>query len=325
MAATKSLLNVTGRGNPHPKRMLETTNRQVLAGNEACMFVTVFCAVLDVRTGVVCYSSAGHNPPAVVRDGRRLEYLEEARSPPIGIDEEVVFEEAEVTLQPGDALLLYTDGVTEARSVGREMFSEEGLKDALSRSGGGSARDLVQGTLEEVKRFTKDAPQADDIAMLAIRHVREGDLGVKAWFTLRSEMSEISRLSERVLRLGRDRGLPDEVVADVRLALEEVVSNIIRHGQAGQGDRKIHVQLGLPGDQIILEVQDEGAPFNPLEHPEPDTRVPAEDRSSRGHGILLVKRVMDEVTYRLEGERNLLVMKKRIPPPAAGAGTARGT
>jgi serine/threonine-protein kinase RsbW len=85
------------------------------------------------------------------------------------------------------------------------------------------------------------------------------------------------------------------------------------------------VQLGLPGDQIILEVQDEGAPFNPLEHPEPDTRVPAEDRSSRGHGILLVKRVMDEVTYRLEGERNLLVMKKRIPPPAAGAGTARGT
>lgn len=324
MAATKSLLNVTGRGNPHPKRMLETANRQVLAGNEACMFVTVFCAVLDVRTGVICYSSAGHNPPVVVRDGRRLEYLEEARSPPIGIDEEIVFEEAEVTLQPGDALFIYTDGVTEARSVGREMFSEEGLEDALSRSGGGSARDLVQGTLEGVKRFANNAPQADDIAVLAIRHTREGDLGVTVWFTLRRELSEISGLSERILRLGRDHGLADELMADVRLALEEVVSNIIRHGHAGQGDGEVHVQMGLQGDAIILEVQDAGTPFNPLQYPEPDTRVPAEDRAFGGHGILMVKRVMDEVAYRLEGGRNLLVMKKHIPPPAGG-GNTRGT
>jgi sigma-B regulation protein RsbU (phosphoserine phosphatase) len=324
MAATKSLLNVTGRGNPHPGRMLETANRQILAGNETCMFVTVFCGVLDVRTGVICYSSAGHNPPVVVREGRRLEYLEEARSPPIGIDEDLVYEEGEVTLHPGDALLMYTDGVTEARNVGREMFSEEGLRGTLSRREGGSARDLVQGTLEDVKHFAKDAPQADDIGLLAIRHVRDGDLGVKAWFTLRGEMSEIARVSDRVLRLGRDRGLPDEVVADVRLALEEVVSNVIRHAYAGKGDREIHVQLGVHGDEISLEVQDEGTPFNPLEHPEPDIGLPAEERSFRGHGILLVKRVMDEVAYRLEGGRNLLVMKKRIPTPADAKGMARG-
>ena len=321
MAATKSLLNVTGRGNPHPGRMLEVTNRQVLAGNEACMFVTVFCGVLDVRTGVICYSSAGHNPPLVLRDGGRLEYLEEARSPPIGIDEDVVYEEAAVALRPGDALFMYTDGVTEARSLGRAMFSEEGLQDALSRAAGGSATDLVRGTLEAVKRFGKDAPQADDIAVMAVRHARDGDLGVRVWFTLRSEMSEISGLSQRVLRLGRDRGLPDEVVADVRLALEEVISNIIRHAYAGKGDREIQVQLGLEGDEITVEVQDEGAPFNPLEHPEPDTRVPAEDRRSGGHGILLLRGTMDEVAYRLERGRNLLVMKKRIPRPPGGGGT----
>lgn len=321
MAATKSLLNVTGRGNPHPGGMLEVTNRQVLTGNEACMFVTVFCGVLDVRTGVICYSSAGHNPPVVVRDGGRLEYLEEARSPPIGIDEGVVYEEAAVTLRPGDALFMYTDGVTEARSLGRAMFSEEGLQDALSRAAGGSATDLVLGTLEAVKRFGKDAPQADDIAVMAVRHARDGDLGVRVWFTLRSEMSEISGLSQRVLRLGKDRGLPDEAVADVRLALEEVVSNIIRHAYAGKGDREIQVLLGLQGDEITVEVQDEGAPFNPLEHPEPDAGVPAEDRRSGGYGILLLKGAMDEVAYRLERGRNLLVMKKRISRPSGGGGT----
>ena len=174
MAATKSLLNVTGQGDPHPKRMLEVTNRQIVAGNEACMFVTVFCGALDVRTGVLCYSSAGHNPPLVIRDGGRLEYLEEARSPPIGIDGGIVYEEATVTLQPGDALFMYTDGVTEARSVRRELFSQGGLREALSRGGGGSARELVQATLDGVKRFVGEAPQADDIAVLAIRRTRDG-------------------------------------------------------------------------------------------------------------------------------------------------------
>jgi len=168
MAATKTLINSSALATSHPNRILELVNRRTCLDNDASMFVTVFCGILDTRTGNVSYTNAGHNPPAVVRDGTGVDFLEAGRSPALGIDEDSRYEESLLTLNPGDILFVYTDGVTEAMNARGEMFSDERLQHELSISRKGSAKDLATQMLQRVREFSGDAPQADDIALLTL-------------------------------------------------------------------------------------------------------------------------------------------------------------
>lgn len=143
---------------------------------------------------------------------------------------------------------------------------------------------------------------------------------MKVRWVLGSDLAELAEVSRRVIQIGKDHRLPDEVTADVRLALEEVLSNIIRHGSEGRADRRIDVQILVANGEITLEIQDEGVPFNPLEYPEPDVALPLEERGLGGLGILLVRRLMDGMAYRREQGRNILVLKKRMARPNAGGG-----
>lgn len=131
-------------------------------------------------------------------------------------------------------------------------------------------------------------------------------------FAVKNELSELPRLFEEIARLGKDNHLSDEVVFDLNLALEEVISNIIRHGYDTQGDRQIHLSIRLEGEEITLQVEDDARPFNPLDHPDPDTRSPIDGGQVGGLGIFLVRQLMGGLAYRREEGRNVLVMKKRI-------------
>jgi anti-sigma regulatory factor (Ser/Thr protein kinase) len=172
-----------------------------------------------------------------------------------------------------------------------------------------------------VRRFTGDAPPSDDIAILAIRHTGDdGNAPSRVRWSVPCDLAELAGVSERVIRFGEAHGLPDEVMADVRLALEEVLSNVIRHGLAGRREGGIHVQVALNRDAIALQVEDEGRPFDPAAHPRPDLERPFAERAPGGQGVHLVRSLMDEVTYRREGERNVLKMVKRLP---GGMGSRR--
>ena len=130
--------------------------------------------------------------------------------------------------------------------------------------------------------------------------------------TLRNEISEIERLSETVSRFWAENRLPPNLEADVSLALEEVVANVILHGYQGGGKHHVRVKVALEGGLVSAAVEDEGVAFNPLEAPEPDLNRPIEERPIGGLGIHLVRSLMDALEYRREGERNILVMKKRV-------------
>jgi sigma-B regulation protein RsbU (phosphoserine phosphatase) len=142
------------------------------------MFVTVFCGILDVASGRIVYTNAGHNPPAVLRHAGGVELLESGRSPALGIEEEVRYEVFDAKLDPGDSLFLYTDGVTEAMNGQEEMFSEDRLCAELGAAFVGSAAELATAMLQKVTAFSGDVPQADDIAVLVLR--RLPDRGAEA-------------------------------------------------------------------------------------------------------------------------------------------------
>lgn len=130
--------------------------------------------------------------------------------------------------------------------------------------------------------------------------------------TLRNEISEIERLSAAISRFWAENRLPPDLEADMSLALEEVVANVILHGYQGGGEHQVRVKVALEGGLVSAAVEDEGVAFNPLEAPEPDLNRPLEERRVGGLGIHLVRNLMDALEYRREGKRNILVMKKRV-------------
>ena len=170
MAVTVTLIKAHSIGTMAPARILSRTNRELCRQNDAGMFVTVFCAFLNVRTGSLIYCSAGHHPPFVLsRDGAAISELAARGGPALGADEEAHYEESETVLKPGDMLFGYTDGVTEAMDPQHEFYGDDRLKKMLAETARLTPERLCHRIVVDVNAFAATAPQADDLSVLALR------------------------------------------------------------------------------------------------------------------------------------------------------------
>ena len=138
-------------------------------------------------------------------------------------------------------------------------------------------------------------------------------MNAEASYTARNDLSELGRLNDAVTRFWSENRLPEALVPDVTLALEEVFANVVMHGYRDTNPHEILVRLGLEKGAVVLVVEDDGVPFNPLEAPPVDTNLPIEDRPVGGLGIHLVRSVMSDVSYRRADGKNRLEMRKEIP------------
>lgn len=127
-----------------------------------------------------------------------------------------------------------------------------------------------------------------------------------------NQVAEIARLHDEVAAFAASHALSEEILWMANLALDEIAANVIRYAYPENERHHFHVRLALEQGSLVLEVEDEGQAFNPLDRPAPDVDMPIEDRPIGGLGIYLVKQVMDEVTYQRHDGKNLLVMKKRV-------------
>ena len=143
-----------------------------------------------------------------------------------------------------------------------------------------------------------------------------------ARFRLKTHLAELERLAGEASRLGALHHLHEEMIAHLNLVLEEVVSNIIRHGYGGREDGEVSLAIRFAPEAIAVTVEDQGMPFNPLEHPDPDLTTPLEEREVGGLGVYLVRKLTDELDYRSEGGRNILRMVMRIAPGRLKTGAA---
>ena len=135
------------------------------------MFVTLFVGALDLSTGVLQYTNAGHNAPVIITDGKPS-FLSVDANIPVGIIPDWTYSQQETTLSPGTALFLYTDGLTEATRSDGELFKEERVLTQLASLGGSrSAERLVADMTAEVDRFIGNAEQSDDLTMLVLKWI----------------------------------------------------------------------------------------------------------------------------------------------------------
>lgn len=171
MAVTKTLFRALVLVEASPAAVLTAMNRELSRDNDSGMFVTAFAACLELASGELAFSNAGHNRPYVLKDGSTLR-VEEAAGTALGVVPGGSYAAGNMRLQPGDVLYLYTDGVTEALEPGREQYSEARLEARLGTVGGLSAQRIVEASLTAVQDFSGKAPQSDDIAIMAVRYLR---------------------------------------------------------------------------------------------------------------------------------------------------------
>jgi sigma-B regulation protein RsbU (phosphoserine phosphatase) len=134
------------------------------------MFVTLFYGLLDTRTGAVTYCNAGHNLPYVVRASGEIAQVPRASGIGLCLAKDFDYQPGAITLHPGDSLLLYTDGVTEAVDESNTQFEEERLEACLQSIDEASARDMIRQILHTLDVFANGTAQADDITMLAVQY-----------------------------------------------------------------------------------------------------------------------------------------------------------
>jgi len=166
MAVSRTVMRNAASGADMGARMIDA-NRLLSAENAACMFVTMFHGVFDLTTGLLRYCNAGHNPPYLLRADGGRETLK-ATGIPFGIDPERPYRIAEISLVPGDALFLFSDGITEAFSPAGEIFGEPRLERALDGARGRGAAEMVAEVIGATDEFAAGAEQSDDITCLAL-------------------------------------------------------------------------------------------------------------------------------------------------------------
>ena len=313
MALTKTMFRATGgRQNATAETIISRLNGEICRDNESCMFVTVFCGVLDVRSGQVEYSNAGHNLPYVLSNGV-VTAVPKTGGMALGVTESVDFHAGRLLLKPGDRLVLYTDGVTEAMDKDDQLFSESRMEETLQGVNGQSSEEVIKRVVKDVHHFSAGAPQSDDITLLVLGYTGPKEAHERSLFALlRNDLAELQRLNQLVTEFAEHHGLPSELVFRVTLVLEEIITNVISYGYEDEMEHEISVRLSWEDPDMKIEVEDDGRPFNPLEAPPPDMVKPLAERPVGGLGIHLVREMMDKLVYRRENDKNLLVLKTRV-------------
>ena len=287
-------------------------NEKLCENNESGMFVTAWMGKIDLSTGVISFANAGHNPPVIVHANGECEYLKSRTGFVLAGMEGMRYRLNEMTLNEGDRIFLYTDGVTEATDINEELYGEDRLMSYIDKNKAIAAEELLSGLKEDIDLFVGEAPQFDDITMLVFDYKRkEGNAMKEKIFPAKKDaLGEVIAFTEECLEAV---ACPMKSQMAICVAVEEIFVNIASYAY---GDREGEASLSFGFDEaqrlMTLVVSDEGIPFNPLEKVDPDITLSAADRDIGGLGIFITKKTMDTVCYKNENGKNILTMTKKI-------------
>lgn len=287
------------------------SNTNLCEGNDAGMFVTVWQGCINLTTGVVQYANAGHNPPVIRHGNGSFEFLKSKAGFVLAGIEGFRYEMQELQMEPGDILYLYTDGVTEATNSELELYGNDRLLDVLNRANYTSMQELCACVKADLDAFVGEAPQFDDITMVAFRYI--GQPTVPSIHFDQAILQDITATTEFVEQELERMGCPPKAAIQLSIAIDEIFSNIIHYGYGEKpGPVTVEVMEQAEPRAVCLRFTDEGIPYNPLTAAEPDVVRAAAEDSVGGLGIYMVKNTMDDMRYQYENGRNILTIQKNF-------------
>ena len=287
-------------------------NEKLCENNESDMFVTAWIGKFDLSTGKLTFANAGHNPPLIVHADGGCEYLRSRPGFVLAGMEGIMYRENEITLNKGDRIFLYTDGVTEATDKNEALYGEDRLLSYINKNKNLKAEELLLGLKKDIDLFVGEAPQFDDITMLVFDYKKKEGTPVKEkiFSATKDSLSEVMAFTEECLESFE---CPMKNSMAICVAVEEIFINIANYAYSdGNGNASLSFGFDKNERLLTLVLKDNGIPFNPLEKDEPDITLSADDREIGGLGIFITKKTMDTVSYSYENNQNILTMTKKI-------------
>ncbi len=277
-------------------------------------FISLFCLLLNVETWEGSYANAGHNPPywRSVR-GTTVTTLD-ATGPLLGVFDDAGFEQERFTMSPGDALVLYTDGIPEARDDEGAMFGEERLQALVAQEGGRTAQQVVDEIMKAVRQHQRRR-LTDDVTLVVLKAgAPTGGPGLdraasSVGYRVSGALENVPQIRHWLEERLADWSVPQRVIDDLDLAVTEVCTNVARHGYQGKASGDIELELTHEGGAVRVCILDTAAPYEPPPRPREATGELAEG----GYGLALIHKVVDQVHYeRREPTGNRVVLVKTI-------------
>jgi len=313
MAVSKTLIKSRAADDHEPASILTHVNNELSRDNESAMFVTVFLGIINVKTGELRYTNAGHNPPYIKRRDGTVEKVDAFHGPVIGALPGMTYGQDRVVLKPQDMIVLHTDGVTEAMDESDALFSDERYEALLLEESLNTPRTVIDGTVAQVRRHQGEAEQSDDITILAIQY--EGRLDqdeTSLRLVIKNRLEELGIVEDRFHEFSEQNEIPDGARQKVSIVLDELLNNVISYAYEDDDEHSIEVDIELSGQRLVTTIRDDGVPFNPFGLGTPDTSAPMAEREIGGLGIHLVRSMMDEYLYERRINRNVVTLVKML-------------
>lgn len=313
MTAKTELNNLTLAGNTI-ERSFTLSNNVLCEHNDAGMFVTAWQGQLNLETGSFHYVNAGHNPPLLCRKDGTFEYLKGKHCFVLAGMEGMQYHSQKLVLAPGDVIFLYTDGVTEATDSNNRLYGEQRLLDVLNSVRELPVKDMCARVKQDVDSFVGNEPQFDDITMVAMRYLAPCQL--RDEFRLDFAEAEIEDVEKTMVMFEKEmeeREYPTKIIRQISIAIDELMSNIIRYGYPDHKGPVSVTMHELTGNNMIkVQFIDQAVPFDPTSMVDPDITKPAEERKIGGLGIMMVRKIMDGFDYVYEDGKNIVTLYKRL-------------
>ena len=286
--------------------VMKKTNLVLCDSNREKMFVTAWLGIIDLEDGRLSYVNAGHNPPYIIHDGK-AQQLSDSPNFILGRKRRVDFKEHRVTLQPGDFLVLYTDGVTEAVGPDGSRYGTERFEKALVRSSG-TSDEVLKSVKDDVREFVNGVERYDDMTMLVfgMNRYMENDLVFEDFVLDRGSYNDAMSYIRSTLASLK---CPENVIKDMEVCSSEILANIDMYAYQGQGG-EVAVAVSVADRKAKVVFKDKGPEYNPLLKDNPDIEKRIKDHKVGGFGLFIVRKMMDEVTYSRDDDYNILTMKR---------------
>ena len=296
---------------PEPKDIVTLAHSEVarqLIDLES--FVTVCYARFDLEHRRVDFVDCGHTTTIHFQAATGACTMLQGQNLPLGVREREIYDQVRVTFEPGDALVFYSDGLTETRNADGELFGIERLAECVRTYGRLEPEALIDHIRQAAVRFSNSETFGDDFTCVVVR-IEERVLPLaRAQTELSSDLADLARAREFVREVCRALpGVPldDESVSQLELAITEAASNVMRHAYGGRTDQKIQLDVEVFADRLVWRLHHLGETFDPAA-----VKPPAFDGTQEGgFGMFIIQQSVDEVRYHRDDRgRNCITMVK---------------
>lgn len=309
MVITKTLIKNQALMGRMPAEILEEVNAQLCENNKEKMFVTVWLGLLELSSGTLVCANAGHEYPALRQNGAPFALYKDKHGLVLAGMKRIKYRQYTLTLEPGDAVFVYTDGVPESIDAKEEFFGTTRMLDTLNDAPDASPEQLIARVEAAITRYSEGAPQFDDITMLALRYNGKDAQTLH----ISAEVSRWPEVLEALNTFLEDCKAPPKARTQLAVACEEIFVNIASYayGEAG-GEATVRFAYDAQTQRVCVTFVDGGQAFDPLAAETPDITLAPDKRRMGGLGILMVRRTMDAVHYTREDGKNILTLEKQL-------------